>query len=893
MVQTNVEKLAVLSNQWKNGVPKNWKSQFVGQVHEIVKSDPSPANLSYLSHTRYFDHVLWPYFNPDVTEAHVELMAVMCLYELQHPQRLGWALRHATFNAFFVRLLNITFGLKKDANFRLHRVCIMLMKRLVELGWRPDVHKDLVAGNNNSAFGPDYLMKNWLKDLLLKNIDLSYENDGGVEYDTYLRAVLSWSAEVKKIESLNFPFECFNSDITGIKPYLQPLVSSRGDMYPAFLRLYYKTYELSGTTYDVKDDLDVLSTDFEEVVSKLELGFSGLAKSAVLHGLKVRLIQSKLDFNDSEVFYDVYESMSPFKFALPILSQTEYRIFTHLAEVLQRVKITLDKSKNLKIGGKSKYFSHVETRWLKSACVLSKVECDIGETLLLLEVSKPNKYSDVPRVNKFGIETLVVVEVISKNQNGVLVEPIRTQTKLGASCERFNYFVKVPKFLQPSINLQYTHTTISLNRMSFEGFVPGAIPLRANKKRSDGTHIVDVNLTEETVTYKAEAAKALNKIQSTAVYRALTKSVNLIDTPPHSGSMDVLNAILKNINRNFKGERTLVVFPHTNWVKRYEPPAEITKVSASFEKMEDPIKVIEDLLEETKQVSGMMEMEHFTLKDALFFFEYEVPRRWKQFLHSLEKDSSTKYPFGEVEGDLNQIMDAHHKLLDIYDNLRKASSVLGFENNEHKVKQLMMSAFSKFVFVAAVDLAKLQGKFDNVICFESQFLCNLTVSHPKRLVVMGDFTEATDQSVLWEMIVDKDVERTRLNIVRTSEDIFKLYSNEYNVELNSIKIKGSALSYRKSSSAKTNVNVAEAEKCADISISIQGSCIATASLYQEALLKEMSTRVETVDELTFHGTIILSMHGVRTVEDVLKCAKRCDQLVMVGDTNVMNVRETK
>lgn len=838
------QQLGKLASSWWNKTVKKLKPPLVNDVHSVVVREPSEGNLELLLRFDYFDNVLWKFFDRDVTTNYIELMVVMLLYDREKDQRLAYVYEDVKFKLLIERCLYITFEMTSASNYRLHRMIIQLFEGLKEWNLFYGV---LVEGVGD--LGPDHLLKNWLSNLIKKSVTLLYEVDTA-DFVTYLQAVILFTKSLQdQHPSLEVPFEYFNP-VVELKQHLK-LVCSATNYYSAFLRQNYKKWTLKPTTYDLTNEdlgfLDNMSeNELKEILVSLGVKvYEGYTVRSYKQCVKHYLTESNID--DNITFFDTFDKVPEFDFELPLTDDYSYRVYKHVVQVLDRVNIQLDNKGNLKLAGKSKYFSRTDD---------SKEDNNV----LLLKIDKPNKFSTIARVKKYGIEevkyTLRMVE-------------------------GFNYYIKFPQISKKNINVKYRSEPLQLDSLIFDGY-NGFLDYKHNKK-TNVVSIAKINHNDEFVEIKDSSKLNYTTQQSKAIFSALTSRVSLIDVAPHGGSIKILNGILENLVLNSSTERTLVVFPFKTW-KSFQIPEEISSCSVKFDEDIDSVRMVDDILQFTSSIADRIGEDGLffaaTVTNALIFYKTVVPEVRNKYL---EEVKTKEYPFASVS-EPDEILAFEQRISRAEDSLSTLSTLMKFPRNQAKVREFLINCYFLFVFTSADSMQNIVAPFDNIIAFESQHIHTFKALNYKRLIVMGDSTEASGTSLYTK--AEASAVKCPITTMSTSKELFDIYQHG-NLDPIQLFSPVSNLTVLKNSD---NVNIEEAETCVKLYHQLESTdaCIVASSPYQHALLQEMKANSEPVDEVTIHKTIILSLHGYRTYGDIVRCAKRCQKLYIIGDVKEPN-----
>lgn len=190
--------LGKLIRQWYPAPRKSLKPSIINEVHKIINEAPSAVNLDTLLITSYFEHVLWPNFNPDVTVNQIELMLVLCLhsYNTCNLKIIDAMIADGTkLDQFIHRLLVISFDLRQGSNFYLHKLIMFFFSQLVLLlNQRPYFNTfinnllNISMVDHHSTASTSFESK-WVLTMFLNNIKLLHEIKN-VSYTEYLSSFL-------------------------------------------------------------------------------------------------------------------------------------------------------------------------------------------------------------------------------------------------------------------------------------------------------------------------------------------------------------------------------------------------------------------------------------------------------------------------------------------------------------------------------------------------------------------------------------------------------------------------------------------------------------------------------------------------------------------------------
>lgn len=486
------------SAQWSRKVPKKYKPQLITEVHNILIEDPIAANFQWLVKSNYFQNVLWEFFDPDAMVSHIELIVILCLYDLKSGSLalLGVMTggddqpKQDRFLKLIIRLLNITFDVRPDhSNFRLHRLIIQLFTELLAIDSNKNIPTLFAIISHTvkdqaviTTMGPPHLLTSWLTNLLTANVECLYIKHEDFQYIEYLKAVVLFLSLLRSQYSNcldDLPLTGLNFRIKfGFIDFFKILVPKYDrDYYEIFKACFQHQYGKNITwnkllefpsVYDIDRSewfklMDSLSfQDLEHINSSIEIPkIASKSKEVLMNSIGYHILNWQIhhclelnEWNETTVFdrFNFPAASSSFKFNLPIESNSgvnfeydlKYQIYTHLLSVLTRLNISLDRSKKLVINGKSKYFHQIhsiETEGDESVIQTSGNVSDFENGLvILLEINSPNKYSTFKRVQEFGLELFSIRKVssmINKNKHLYLKVLDLQQNEQ----EKFNYLI--------------------------------------------------------------------------------------------------------------------------------------------------------------------------------------------------------------------------------------------------------------------------------------------------------------------------------------------------------------------------------------------------------------------------------------------------------------------
>lgn len=637
---------------------RNFKQSGVSKVHQIIIDSPSHGNFDVLLYNKY-QQVLWYHLDRDLSLSHVELLLLLCLYavDLEIPILLDEKL-----DVLIARLLHVTFTIRSDTNFRFHRVAMLLLQEVVV---KMDLRRCLVDGEYNSSLGPENLLKNWLKTVISKTINLlhDYSDDkSSIANDSEFPGYVRETIQFFKLLDVKELFECINRDIPGIKPELKNLIDT-GDKYPIFLRKHYKKYDLPPTLYDVSDlafldDLEIEA--IEDILKELDLSLSG-DRRAKVSGLKAHLIKLWFDTDDIEIYYDIFDNQS-MKF---LCKSYPFHVFNHVQLVLKRVKIGVNKQQNLRVAGNSKYFHPI-----KMSNGYVDVKCK--ERVVLVEISKPNKYATRSRVKLFGLERLKLATVL-KGGNSSLLD---------CDDDRFNYMIEIPEHHEYSVEGDFHHEKLQLDELIVDGYVQGSeFP---ETKKITGPSTVKIDYVNSQVEVLGKGLFDLSNSEALDILKALENRVHIIDIESKRG-FGLLDCLLTNLSSM---GRTMVIFPGKSYVNQYRPPESLCQTLASItpnDFISDPLETIKQILQATR-VKALDRNEDgdfygSTVTNALSYYE----------------------KFGTEDN--------------VYETLKHISVVLKVENCPDKVREILVNSIQQTVFVTQDEAKLVKGQFKNVVVY--------------------------------------------------------------------------------------------------------------------------------------------------------------------------------
>lgn len=764
--------LIKLSKQWNKKVPSKYKHSLINEVHNVVINSTAnrsiAANIQLLIHTNYFNHVLWEFFDQDVIVNHIELIAVVCLYELNSGTSDIFneiTTGSQKLDELLVRLLNITFDIRPGISFRLQRMTLQLLRELSRA--KSDQLKSTFRvlcdpKANEEAIkkvGPVYLVSNWLKNLVTANIDMLYQNIDDVDYLEYLKAVVLFCFTIRDQypDCLNtYPLSGFNFQIGyGFREFLKILIPKCEQDYFELFKAHYfgKTPNwnkiiLVPTVYDLEEsewfqfvkslDMDQLK-DINTTLNLPPLDKEEPLINSILYYIlnwKFHTPKDLNHWNEEELFdrFDYQQKVS-FAFNLPVEKTDDYDFsyelrhesFDHVISVLNRLKISLDKANKLQINGKSKYFhsiSSIETKGDKSVI---DVNGDWAEDniVILLKIVNPNKYSSHQRVKKYGLEKVAIREVLSVTGNK------KTSLVIPETGDQFNYLIRMKSKYFMYFKDQANWNPASFENMKYEnpvlvsGGVPSefftaefevqAPPKRDLKQVSQALVRLDPKIQTCEVIDDNISSDSLSKSEAKAIYESLTNKLTSIDVVPN-GTSRLLNSLVSNLRLNFKDQSVLIVTPNSNWARTIQLPSEVNdktgRLFQDINDMRDPIELIESLLARTKTVATKLglDQEYFseTVENAISFYKIEVPKFWNEYLQKLNQnaDNISQYPFEDVPKSINiqGIVDSYYKIIETGRDLVSLSPILKFPNNEVKIKQYLLMNYHKYVIISQQQL---------------------------------------------------------------------------------------------------------------------------------------------------------------------------------------------
>lgn len=151
-VKDDVTELKLMSKKWYPKPPKKFQSTFINVVHSmILKDDKSDKLILYeiLYATKYFDNILWEFYHVDITNHHIELILVYCLYEINIKSSTNSIDKVTSqdlenFDGFLNRILIISMTLKVDfvilsniMNFMNKLVTLKLDNKIIKKSLKP------------------------------------------------------------------------------------------------------------------------------------------------------------------------------------------------------------------------------------------------------------------------------------------------------------------------------------------------------------------------------------------------------------------------------------------------------------------------------------------------------------------------------------------------------------------------------------------------------------------------------------------------------------------------------------------------------------------------------------------------------------------------------------
>ncbi|KAK6458909.1 uncharacterized protein RJT20DRAFT_124025 [Scheffersomyces xylosifermentans] len=464
----------------------------------------------------------------------------------------------------------------------------------------------------------------------------------------------------------------------------------------------------------------------------------------------------------------------------------EVLLHEHVTRVLSRLNI----DSNLNIKGKSKYFHKVDSLEVVNSQIMLETKTPFlgsRSIVLLVELIKPNKYSEYGRIREYGLNLLRTAKFIevtprstfdNNKQKASSVVSVSCPEKIEAIEDRIKYFITVPSNKVLMALLSLIEDPLSC--------------LNTSRQASQRNNLLDVSLKilEEPITTEeiserysqsnkkrklaAEneensngivtfSGEPLNEFQNHVLVGAINHKLTIVEYVPGSGIKQLIPSLLDN----FMGERTLVIVPTTSYLDIF-PSSIGEKSNTSYVKYnsQSELKQLFDLLKtKTKRISSMFEDVESSTENGLVslnmlaFFEAKLRYQWKKYLNRVveEKDKSAIHEAYSLLGGVNNldktatasfqvVSQLYCQVLEDISFLRSIQQILSKTGDDTEIFQFLLNNFNTVItYDDYLNLhfghAKRHRSFDNILIVngtsESIVVVKDKTPSLKRLVVFG------------------------------------------------------------------------------------------------------------------------------------------------------------
>ncbi|CUM62667.1 uncharacterized protein PRCAT00000221001 [Priceomyces carsonii] len=128
------ETLDHLSKKWFPRAPKKFNKNHINDIHKLLSIESNDGLLQILLDKRYFDNVLWPNFEKDASNNHIELIMVLTLFESKVGTGIYFDIQlddEVLFEQLLRRLLEQTRTFNDSVNLKLHSIIWIYFSELV------------------------------------------------------------------------------------------------------------------------------------------------------------------------------------------------------------------------------------------------------------------------------------------------------------------------------------------------------------------------------------------------------------------------------------------------------------------------------------------------------------------------------------------------------------------------------------------------------------------------------------------------------------------------------------------------------------------------------------------------------------------------------------------
>ncbi|OBA24401.1 hypothetical protein METBIDRAFT_30683 [Metschnikowia bicuspidata var. bicuspidata NRRL YB-4993] len=793
------------------------------QVSEIHAKCTFAEGLAELVSGPHFQAAAWRLFHADAPNSHLELLLQMASYEFE---ALGQATCLASMLAeplklheLTLRILKATMALRKQES-RL-QTCALLFLRvllaalpavLVEhplfpqwkelmfgsyaralrkrprdhavpaLHWHSFLHFCMACAVLPQEECRDIIRDSWLPFHFMRD---------GFDYPAQRLASLLWLQLRPKIPGFSVLLNAIERQ--GLQGKL-PLAER------ASLPLDVSAEELTGNLLTLPaDGLVALAREFgcqaEESPDFLASVVTDLALDC---NLSFRKLHEHSSFTENDVF-DLFDGSALVPFSpdptfpsfMPMspswVSHTRARnAFQYLKQVnarsknvLERLTIT-DPSTEKGIKGSSKYFSEIQSMKiagskaqlaLKNKRLISTLKA--GDSVLLLEIHKPNRHGGVGRIVRYGIYSCILTKVhdchddvlVDWNSNGVAdtynalillpspdEQPLLLDDDDALSKSLIGVWNKENQIVAPQFSVD------CISGEALESF--GAVSVEKRKKL-DNNYSAQKNssykLANCEITLSNATTTTTPEDVSEALIQMLLRKSVMIENPRGNVTSTLIGAFLRNVSVNWPEETCLVVMPTKAAVELLHIESALSsscyKAGSSNEYVAQRIEMALKNLEKVAKLGEVLGLEEYdflsSIRNALMLYHSHVEPKWRQFLSLLSKENFTGYPFALIqeetfESAVDKIVDDYSSIRSIFAEIEECLPLDNFDLRNLKAGDYdqirrFFAARAKFLVLTDADLASVDRTFDNIIVHNVSSI-PLVKGGFKRLSLLGDST---------------------------------------------------------------------------------------------------------------------------------------------------------
>lgn len=856
--------------QIRSKPPKKFSPSLITDVYSKLNSSHCLDDLIIAD---YFQLVAWKFFHADITNSHLEVLLQIVTYEQEvlH-QSSCWSSmiqESEKLHQLILRILQSTLS-HKDSNSRLatsiflflgamlkYDALLLLQHRLYE-SWSATVFSHFAELTKETSFTRPFL------DVL--EAFLSFCLSASVNCDVLASRFKATSLPLcfrnhelgPKVERLaNLLIYCLYSkewskdNFTRFQLILSQKTHGFERFIMAALRLDISRLELeeslgnipASTIREIAEALDLKHSDVSDsllpsVICQFALGvpisYQELVECKTFSEIDIFDIHEP---NSSVFYFPAITLPMKFDFLQSELIRTCFvslqDAYSHISSVFRRVTGVNDDG----IECSSKYFSRVENIKV-SGCraklsLTSPLTIKTGSSLVLLELQKPNRFSDVTRMIKFGVNAARIARVAEGSEspvifwhspgfedrfNAVICLP---DSILFESC--LSDLTNVPDPLQTS--QVYLKQSLVLDGVDYDLLkdMEGLLGVK-KRKLDDGSQESYFTYHDSTVSLRN--GSSLSGIRSKALLTMLSSKRLVIHS--ELGHLDpaMINCFLQALKSNGGDETCLVVLPSAEAVDAFRViegvSGETCKLGSSSLLVHLVFAAVDGLLRQVTTLSERLGLSEYdfgsSIRHALMLYDSHVEPKWTAYLNQLTKDESSiaRYPFCSFdESDTSseqQVMRVAEHFQSVKKLFAELQSFLPLDKlrtgelTSEQIEDIRHFAARKaqYVISSADSIDVDYGAFSNIILPSNLTLPALKGSDLlKRVIYFGASSLPVDTPLAQISVASREEIASLLNETSEPDEEFTAYNPGFKFITQQIAVPSSA----------EHINVAEGRYC--------------------------------------------------------------------------------